>query len=146
MTTPDPDATAARRDLLLLLLGQFERGTIADRDRALLRPLVEAEMATLDQIEAQAREPYEELQQRHNDLIAECRRQGEIHERTARHLKYAETRLDGIYAQAVDWSRLASPGDVGMTPGDSAFAEAGRIILSISDRGAESASAPGAVA
>lgn len=48
----DTDSTTARRDLLLMLLSRFERGVITDRERPLLRPLVEAEMATLDQLDA----------------------------------------------------------------------------------------------
>lgn len=46
------ESTTQRRDLLLTLLSRFERGVITDRERPLLRPLVEAEMATLDQLDA----------------------------------------------------------------------------------------------
>lgn len=50
MTESDP--TTQRRDYLLALLSRFERGVITDQERPLLRPLVEAEMATYDQLEA----------------------------------------------------------------------------------------------
>lgn len=46
------DTTTARRDLLGILLSRAERGTLTTTDRQLLRPLVEAEMATLDELEA----------------------------------------------------------------------------------------------
>lgn len=137
------DTTTARRDLLGLLLSRAERGNLTDAERPLLRPLVEAEMrhgqAVIDQYAADApwlkayAEDHQALVQRHDDLIAETQRQGEVHERTAQRLKRAEARLDRVNAQAVDWSRLAAPGDVGMTPGDTAFAEAGRIILDLAD-------------
>lgn len=48
----EPESTATRRDLLGVLLSRVERGVITDQERPLLRPLVEAEMATLDQLDA----------------------------------------------------------------------------------------------
>jgi hypothetical protein len=43
--------------------------------------------------------------------------------------KQTTATLAAVRKQAVDWARLAAPGDVGATPDDTAFAEAGHIIL-----------------
>jgi predicted RNA-binding Zn-ribbon protein involved in translation (DUF1610 family) len=45
----------------------------------------------------------------------------------------AEAAITRVRAQGADWAQLAPPGDVGMTPSDTAFAEAGRIILAALD-------------
>lgn len=100
------DTTTARRQLLGLVLAGIENGTLPDSDRPLLRPLVEAEMthgqAMIDQFTADApwlkatAEDRAALQQRHQDLIAETRRQGDVHERTAQRAQQAEADRDRV--------------------------------------------------
>jgi hypothetical protein len=48
------DTLTARRELLAVLLSRAERGVLLEAERPLLRPLVEAEMATLDDLRAPA--------------------------------------------------------------------------------------------
>lgn len=52
MTTESSDSVTERRDLLIVLLSRAERGVLSERERPLLRPLVQAEMATLDRLDA----------------------------------------------------------------------------------------------
>lgn len=93
----EPDTTGQRRELLLTPLTRMEREVITAAERPLIRQLVEAEMADPALVEAKAE--YDALLQRHDDLIEETRRQGDVHERTAGRAKELQLALGEALAE-----------------------------------------------
>lgn len=124
------DTTTARRHLLTVLLDRVERGALLNSERLLLRPLVTADREAADDeiadLQAQLDHTFRERDEWWNTAT-------EKGETLGRRVERAEAAIARVRAQCADWAQLASPGDVGMTPDDTAFAEAGRIILAVLD-------------